>query len=262
MTASQMVSEPEARGALLATARVGIVAYGLVYLTVGWIAFQLAFGSGGGEASTSGALRRLGQQPLGTVLLWVVVVGLAAMAVWQLGQAVWGNSWREGRDRGLARAKNVGRAIVYVALSVSAWRIVAGSGGGGSQEESLTARLLSAPAGQLLVAAVGLGVVAVGVYQVRSGITERFTKKLAGADDRVVMLGKIGYVAKGITLVIVGGLFGWAALTADADKAGGMDQALQTLREQPFGPWLLAAMGVGFAAYGLFCFAWARHPRP
>jgi hypothetical protein len=65
-----------------------------------------------------------------------------------------------------------------------------------------------------------------------------------------------------VTLAIVGGLFGWAAMTADPEKAGGMDQALQTLREQSYGTWLLAAIGLGFVAYGVFCFFWARHPRP
>lgn len=259
-----MPTQAEAEGAILQVARIGIAAYGLVYLVLGWISLQLALGSSSSsDASTTGALRELASQTLGSVLMWIVVVGLAAMVVWQLASAFWGESWLEGSDRTLSQAKHVGRAIAYGALSFTAFRIVtSSSGGGGSQEESLTARLLQAPAGQVLVGLVGLGIIAVGIYQVRSGITKSFTEKLAGATEGVVRLGQVGYVAKGVTFAIVGALFGWAALTSDSDKAGGMDQALQTLREQPFGPWLLAAVGLGFAAYGLFCFAWARHPRP
>ena len=39
------------------------------------------------------------------------------------------------------------------------------------------------------------------------------------------------------------------------------DQALQTLTQQPAGPVLLTVVGVGFAAYGLYCFARARYER-
>jgi hypothetical protein len=261
---ASMPSQAEAEGAILQVARVGIVAYGVVYLVLGWIAVQLGLGGTSEDASTQGALRELASQSFGGVLMWIVVGGLGAMVVWQLTSAFWGESWLEGSDRTFEQAKHVGRAIAYGALAVAAFRIVTsvGSGGSGSPEETITARLLQAPAGQFLVGLVGLGIVAIGVYQVRSGLTESFTSKLAGASPGVVRLGQVGYVAKGVTFAIVGGLFGWAALTADPDKAGGMDQALQTLRSQPFGSILLVTMGVGFAAYGVFCFAWARHPRP
>jgi hypothetical protein len=54
-------------------------------------------------------------------------------------------------------------------------------------------------------------------------------------------------------------LFAYAALTHDPDKSGGLDQALVKVLDQPFGPALLAAIAVGFACFGVFCFARARH---
>ena len=66
---------------------------------------------------------------------------------------------------------------------------------------------------------------------------------------------------KALFQLLVGGLFVTAAATRDADEAGGLDQALTTLREQPAGPALLTAIGVGFAAYGLYCIARARYER-
>lgn len=263
-TSVDMPTEAEAQGAVLQLARVGILSYGLVYAITGWIALQLAFSGGSGEeASTTGALRELASQGFGTVLLWIVVVGLAAMALWQLASTFVGETWMDSSDRKFEQAKHVGRAIVYGVLSFQAFRIVSGgSSGGGSQEESLTATLLGAPGGRFIVGAIGLAIIAIGVYQVRSGVTKDFTKKLAGADQKTVRLGQVGYIAKGVTLATVGGLFGWAAMTADPENAGGMDQALQTLRQQSYGMWLLAAIGLGFVAYGIFCFFWARHPRP
>jgi hypothetical protein len=74
-------------------------------------------------------------------------------------------------------------------------------------------------------------------------------------------LGSVGYIAKGIALAIVGVLFGWAAFTYDPEKAGGMDAALATIKNQPAGTVLLVAMAVGIACFGVYCFAWARFAR-
>ena len=58
---------------------------------------------------------------------------------------------------------------------------------------------------------------------------------------------------------MIGGLFVWAAFTHDPKKSGGLDQALQEVRDQPFGQVLLIAISLGIACYGLFAFARARH---
>ena len=61
--------------------------------------------------------------------------------------------------------------------------------------------------------------------------------------------------------MIVGLLFGLAALSYNPERAGGMDAALSTIRSQPFGPVLLIAMAAGFACFGLFCFVWAKNAK-
>ena len=48
-------------------------------------------------------------------------------------------------------------------------------------------------------------------------------------------------------------------MTHESGKSGGLDQALQKVLQQPFGPFLLGAIAAGIICYGLFCFAWARH---
>src|SRR6476661_5575838 len=65
---------------------VGLIAYGVVHILIGWIALQIAWSGQpeGEEASQQGALDELAGQPFGAVLLWLVVIGLLAMAVWQL----------------------------------------------------------------------------------------------------------------------------------------------------------------------------------
>jgi hypothetical protein len=118
---------------------------------------------------------------------------------------------------------------------------------------------MDGPLGQGLVGLVGLGILAVGVGLALYGWKEKFTKHLSGSGRNIVRLGKVGYIAKGIAIGIVGGLFGYAAITHDAKESGGLDQALQTVLEQPFGQVLLLAIAFGIACYGLFCLARARH---
>jgi Domain of Unknown Function (DUF1206) len=56
-------------------------------------------------------------------------------------------------------------------------------------------------------------------------------------------------------------LVGLAALHRNPNEAGGLDAALRTLIAQPFGTLLLVVVAIGFAAYGVYCFAAARAQR-
>jgi type IV secretory pathway VirB2 component (pilin) len=65
----------------------------------------------------------------------------------------------------------------------------------------------------------------------------------------------------GVAIILVGALFVVAAMEHDPEEAGGMDEALKSLQDQPFGPWLLLIIAIGIAAYGIYCFARARYQR-
>lgn len=241
---------------------VGLVSYGLVHLVLAWLALQVAFGRSE-DASAGGALQQLSRSPLGTVLLWGMAVGLFTLVIWQAFEAAIGRT-EAGRDGRLRkRLSSAGRAVVYLALGILAVGVAMGSGGGGgNSEQSLSARLMALPFGRILVAAVGIAVIAVGISQIVKGVKQKFTEDLqSGVSPAVRRLGTAGYVAKGVALSIVGGLFGYAAVTYDPEQAGGMDAAVTTVREQPFGTVLLAVMALGIASFGLFCFVWARRPR-
>jgi MFS family permease len=246
-------------------ARVGLVAYGLVYVLIGWLAVQLALGDRSGAPSSSGALRELAQQPFGGVLIWAVSLGMLLLVGWQLLEAAFGHRDVEGKKRLGRRLAAVGKAGVYGFIGGSGLRIAVGSGSSSTGEETLTARLMSLPAGQVLVGLVGLAIIGFGIFQLYWAWTEGFTEKLDGEGRRgtsgtaYVAFGKAGYAARGIAFGIVGGLFCYAALTHESSKSGGLDQALAEILDQPFGPVLLSVVGVGLACFGLFTFAQARH---
>ena len=143
---------------------------------------------------------------------------------------------RAGIKRIRKRLGSAGRAITYAAIAIAAVDDRAGQRrSGDNKEEGWTARLLSAPVrshpGHRRRRS---SIIVLGVRLVRRGITKKFTDDLAGGvGQEVVRLGQAGYIVKGIAFVIVGGLFGWAAITYDAEKAGGLDDALRTVNEAP-----------------------------
>lgn len=248
-------------------ARVGIAANGVLHLLIGWLAIQVALGSGG-QADQSGALGAIAAQPLGRAFLWVLVVGFAAVVLWRSVSAVWGFGYVGDRTTQLTkRAVSAGLAVVYAVLAVTAATTAlsgrSSSGGGGQA----TAGLLGLPGGQVLTALVGLGVLVGGGVLVWNGWQKKFVEDqdLSTADARVRRLnartGQAGFIAKGIAIGVLGVLLGVAALTFDPQRANGLDSALKTMRDQPYGVFLLVAVGLGIACYGVFCFVDARYHR-
>jgi hypothetical protein len=253
-------------------ARVGLIAYGVMHVLVAWLALQLAWGGGGQSADQSGALQTLAESPLGKPLLWIIAVGLIALAVWQAAEVLrWRHGWSaSGKTRTKALKKSgkaIVKAIIYAALAVLAIRFATGGGQSSSQQQQeTTAGVFGWPAGRWLVGAAGLVLIAVGAYHVYKGVTKRFLKEIDTTDCShsalrlVTRLGQVGFPGKGIALAVVGGLLGYAAITFDSSKAQGLDGALHTILDLPFGQILLTLVAIGIAAFGAFCFVRARYP--
>jgi hypothetical protein len=235
----------------------------VVQLVLAALAAQLAWGGSAEEPSTTGAVQALAEPAPGRVLVWVVCVGMAVLVVWQVFVAV------DVRQGWASRVAGLGTAAAYAAVAVVAGRFAVGGRGSSSQQsgEQATRTLFDLPGGVWIVGLVGLAIAVVGLFLVVKGVTSGFVDDLApGATggtvgDGVIWLGRVGFAAKGAALGVVGALFVTAALTHDADEAGGLDQALATLKRLPAGPWLLTVVAIGLAAFGLYCFARARYER-
>lgn len=240
-------------------ARLGHAVNGLLHIVIAGIALQVAWG-GGGQADQSGALASLGGTPVGGVTLWVFVVGAGALALWYLAQAV---APPPGEDEAADRGKAVAKGAVYGAVAWTAARFAAGGSSDSEQQtQGVTQTLMSYPAGQLLVGAVGVVVLAVGGYYVHKGVTRGFLDDLVkNPGVLATTVGTLGYPAKGVVLGIVGVFFAVAAWQQDPDEAEGLDGALKTVHDQPSGPYLLTAVALGLIAFGLYCFVRARYAR-
>jgi hypothetical protein len=250
-------------------ARVGLISYGVVHLLIGWLAVQLAWGVGASKSpDPSGAMRTLADQPLGKFLLWLVAVGLVALALWQASEAIWGYRGRDGAGRVRKQVTSGAKSVIYAALGASAASVALGSGSSSPRSQrQTTSGVLAWPAGEVIVVVAGLIVIGVGVAGVVKGVRKSFNEEIDGssmstaARRGVEGLGKVGYIGKGVALGVVGGLLAYAALTYDRDKAPGLDGALQTILAQPFGRFLLTAVALGFVAFGLFAILQSRYRR-
>jgi hypothetical protein len=237
-----------------AGARLGYAVNGLMHLLIAWLGVQRALGSGGGSADQSGALATLAGNGLGKVLLIVAVAGFALLALWQVAEAL-------GRGDAGDRIKAGSKAVLYAALAFSALSFLRGSGkASGAQTQDFTVQLMAKPMGRALVAALGLVVVGVAVYHVVKGARKKFLDDLREHPGRwAVIAGQVGYIAKGAALLIVGGMFVVAGLQNNAAETTGLDGALRSLLELPYGKALLIAVSVGFAAYAVYSFARSRY---
>jgi hypothetical protein len=244
--------------------KVGMVAYGIVHLTIAWLGIQLSLGKHSGSASRNGALNQLAQQPFGKLVVWVVAIGMFALVVWKLLEAFVDLGIEDGAKKAVKPLVNLFKAIVYGTLGVSAMHVALGSKSKGKTSD-YTAKLMEQPFGRWLVGLVGLAIIGYGGYLAYRGWSEKFLEHLdpqgrsGDTGTAYRLFGKVGYIAKGIAIGVIGVLFVYAALDHSAKKSGGLDQALHKVLQQPFGPVLLFAISVGIGCYGLFCFARAGH---
>lgn len=252
--------------ALQWSARLGYGMYGVVYLLLGWLALQVALGERGSDVSKNGAFHQLAEQPLGKGLLWAAVAAFAALIAYELCQLVVGHRDKHGAARAAAAFGTLLRIGVFVLLAFSAAKVALGEPS--KSTDSYTAKLMEMPAGPVLVAAVGVAVLGYAVWSVVKGLTDRWRRELdvegrtGDVGRALTVLARLGYTSRGVAFGVVGCLFIWAALTHNARKSGGLDQAVTELRQAPYGPVLLGIVAAGLACYGLFNIAKIRHLQP
>ncbi|MEU8578853.1 DUF1206 domain-containing protein [Streptomyces asoensis] len=261
-------AERAARGSVTkGAAKAGFAARGVIYLLVGLLALQIAFGDSGHEADRRGALAEIAEKPFGSVLLWALGIGLVGMALWRLSEAVFGGVGADGRSA-KKRLAALGRCAFYsfVAYSVLAFAAGSGDGGGSSDEQSrdVTARVLELPGGRWIVGAAGVGIAVAGLWIGARAVMRKYHKhlRLGEMSPRVRRLvdvtGVGGGAARGLVFAAAGVFAVRAAVEYQPDEAKGFDDTLRSFAGTPAGPGLLACIAAGLVLFGLFSFAMAR----
>jgi hypothetical protein len=249
--------------------RAGLATRGILYLTVGMLAAQIAFGDTGEKADRQGALHAVARQPMGRLLLGLVAVGMAGYATWQLVLAVADPGDKGDDASGLAkRAGCVGRAAIYFAGVATALPLALGRGGSsGNREQDWTAKALELPGGRWLVGAVGMAIIGAGLWNGWKGVSGKWSKKLdtsemATAEKRwaePIAVG--GLIGRMLVFSLVGGFLVRAAVRYDPNRGVGLDAALKEVRGKAYGPWALLAFAVALMLFGVFSLLQARWRR-
>lgn len=254
-------------------ARIGIIAKGVVYVLVGVLAAMSVFGKWGEVGDQGNAFKWVLGQPFGQILLGLVVIGLLCYVGWRMLMA-----FKDPDGLGTdakAMVKRVGyffSGLTYLFFAFSAIRMLlpeltGGSSNGNGGEEGrqmLLSKALDQPFGQVLVGILAAIIIAKGVYELyraykskfESGVNERY---MTHREHEIYKrTGRLGYAARGIVFGIVGYFLVRVALESDANNAGGTGEALNFL-EQSGGPYLMAAVALGFACYGVFMFVRSKY---
>jgi hypothetical protein len=246
-------------------ARLGYAAKGIVYGLVGILAVLAAFSAGGKTTDTNGALQTITTQPFGQFLLILIAVGLAGYVLWCVVQA----AQNPEHKKITSRIGSAISAVVYTSLALNAVALAQGSGNSssGNSEQDWTALLLRQPFGQWLVATVGAIIIGVGFYQFYQAYRTKFRQQLNLSEldqekqGLLVKVCRFGIAARGVVFTIIGFFLIQAARQSDPNQVKGLDGALQSLAQQPFGKIMLALVALGLVAYGVYMLVLSRYRR-
>ena len=247
-------------------ARAGFAARGVLYVIIGCLAIEIAFGHSSNQADSAGAVRLLASAPAGLVALWLLAAGFVGLALWRLSEAAFGGPG-PGEQKAGRRLAALGKAVVYGALAFTVVKYAIGAGAPKSsnqQSTDLTASVMHHPGGQVVVVAVGFALVLGGAYVAYSSWRRNFLKQLnlAGASQRtrraVRWLGQVGGIARGAVFAAVGVFLVIAGAESQPEQAKGIDSALRAFAQTPLGPWLLVLVALGLVTFGLYSWCEAR----
>lgn len=270
-----MTTDPRTGDWRSTLARSGLVAKGVLYAALGFIATNVASGDSASQsASSRGAIELIANQPMGQWLLGILTAGLFALAIWHIIQAFTGDPV-EG-DEAKDRLKFAGKAAIYMTTAITAVTMLmarwgsgesSGNGGGGSSQDQVTATVMSWPGGTWIVGIGGAVVLVVAVYEFYKHVWKKaFMHRLdrsMGPDLRrgIERAGQGGYGARAVVAMIAGVFLIIAAVQHDPQEAVGLSGALVALGQRTFGQVMLWIVSIGLLLYGAFCFAEAKYRR-
>jgi hypothetical protein len=253
-------------------ARLGYMARGVVYLSTGAIALLAIARLAPQTHSPLRSLEAWAHWPLGDILLWLTGFGLYGFAGWRGLQSLFD---ADGQGTTLkAWGSRLGQALsglIYGSLAVSIFGVIDTLHDLRHAELEKTSQrvagVMAWPLGPALVIALGLFIVACGAGNAIRAFVDDFGGTLKcdrQARRWARRIARVGYFGRGLAMLPVGFFMLRAGWLERATEARGVGGALWALHARPAGDLVLALLGLGLIAFGVFAFveAWYRPIRP
>lgn len=236
----------------------GYTGRGLVYLAVAGISLYSIW-HGGAAQDTSSALGWLEGTWAGAVVLFLILLGMLAYAIWRALDAVFDLECYGSDGKGIvARAGMFVTGGLHLGIGLVAFSLL--FGGGGSEEGSGIPQYVGAvmqwPGGRWIIGLVAVIIMAAGAHYLRQGWKATYRQHLRASrfTTRWNPVLRAGVIAHGVVIGVIGLLFMFAALRADPQAAGGVGEAFSWLSGQLYGRLLVISVCVGLAGFAIFCF--------
>jgi Domain of Unknown Function (DUF1206) len=249
-------------------ARAGFAAKGIVYLILGTLVTQAAFGTGGRITDMRGALRTILREPYGRPLIGVLAAGLVGYALWRFLEAFADANRKGTKPKALGvRAGYAVSGLVYGSLAIYAWRLALHAPERGSGGTALDGWIDASVAGWLVPLAA-LGLIGYAIQQFASAWRGKLDSSVSAGEAAreaggwVIAVSRFGIAARACVFVGIGVLLLTSrARSASAAAATDTTDSLRWLSDLPNGDWVLAAVALGLGAYGVYQLVHARYRR-
>ena len=257
--ASEAVRASRTATVLAAT---GLIARAGFYLLLVYLVVRVILTNGGPPANAAGALETVASTPLG-----LIPVGLAAVGFVVFGLSRLLGAFRDRSASVLSRGTTALQGLFSLVLTEVPASYVLGSRSTGTerQQRMTTDRLLTLPAGRVILVAVGLIFIGTCVWQVttaaRTGFTESLRTDTSAPWLRLLIrvTGRVGITARALVFLPMGVLLIVAAVDVDPSKAKGLDGTLSTLAQNVWGRVLLGGVAAGFTVFATYSLLEARY---
>ena len=239
---------------------VGLVARGGLYIALAVLALELVFGNRGESADPRGAMHDLAHNGFGIVVLVILVIGFAGFALLHLYRA-----FTDPDDKTSHRVNDAFWAVVNGLLCALAASFLFSpskpQGDSDQTDKTFSAKVMDMSGGRLRVGAGGLAILAYGLYLLWRAFSDDRQDERAVLDaapnetPAVRTLARVGNVARGAILGLIGVLVLIAAIQHDPSETEGIDGALKTMLDHSLGEIAVFLIAVGFAAFGVYSIA-------
>ncbi|MEL1250326.1 DUF1206 domain-containing protein [Aurantiacibacter gilvus] len=236
--------------------RVGYFSRAILYATLGLIALT---SMGRIADGTSGIFQAIEDYPLATAILWLMVVGLFAYALFRLASTFLDIEHNGNDSKGWAkRIGHAGSAIGHLALAYTAFQFATSGQSSGGGAEGAAAGVLAMPMGGIVLGLLGLAFLGAAVFQAKKAWTAEFMHRISSrAPSATRSMGRAGYAARAAVFLIIG----WSLVKAGF-MSGGSEQ-VKTLGDavaslSGSGVWF-TLVAVGLLVFGLFSLLLARY---